>query len=603
MEEKVSISAADHQRAQVMWQAFNCANLKDYMLRYLELDCRLLADVFEHFRRVIMEEDGLEVAYYMSIPHLTYASAFKFTKKSVGLILDPEIYRDVERCKRGGFCFVNKHWCKAKNPYVFPGTKHSPTDVYLGNMDANNLYGNALRWRMPVRGFRYISQAEIDAIDFANLDIEAQHGYFVVCDLRYPPHIHEKTADLPLAPEVAHIDHDMLSNWSKHANARYNLTNKPSCANPDKFSKSKKLLATCRDKIDYVVHSATLQFYLQMGMEIIQIHRVIEFEQEAIFQEYIDYNSAKRAQATNDFEKDLYKLKNNALYGKSLENKRSHTDIILCNSRQKAVKAFSEHRFRAAKVFSDELVAAQLTKCNIELNTPIAIGATVLEISKLIMYRFVYQQLPKYEEYFGCKIKVVGGDTDSVFLEVIGVDVFTDLYPKMFQDGLLDTSNYPRTNPLFSNNYKAKLNCFKDEFMGEPYWEFILLRPKSYSMISYKQHVEHLENKKKCKGIARRNIKRFTHEDYRKTLFTQTAAVTRCRRMQSHLHVMYTIEQEKVALSFVDDKRFWLSNNNSRPYGFYNNDHLQETEAFSDEVDPAYDWSIKMMMMMIMMIL
>ena len=186
-----------------------------------------------------------------------------------------------------------------------------------------------------------------------------------------------------------------------------------------------------------------------------------------------------------------------------MENKRNRGDIQLCNSNQKMVKAASCPRFRDAKIFNNDLAAAIMSKINIELDTPIAIGATVLELSKLIMYRLAYEQLPKYEHQFNCKIDIVGGDTDSFFLEVGGADLLNPIYPAMLADGLLDTSNYPRDHPLFSNEYKAKLGCVKDEFMGKAYAEFILLRPKSYSMLD----ATGAAGKQVCKGIAKRRLK------------------------------------------------------------------------------------------------
>ena len=102
-------------------------------------------------------------------------------------------------------------------------------------------------------------------------------------------------------------------------------------------------MATCYDKKNYVVHFIALQFYLKMGLKIIKIHRVIKFTQEPLFRDYIDYNSKRRQEAKNDFEKDFYKQKNNSLYGKSLENMRNRQDFKLCNSPKSFLNATSQH--------------------------------------------------------------------------------------------------------------------------------------------------------------------------------------------------------------------------------------------------------------------
>ena len=566
LEEKISTSQVEYDRAQSMFQQFGCQTIFDYQLRYLELDCRLLADVFEEFRRLTKKEDGFDAAHFITVSQLSYASALKKCNTKIGLIKQPEIFRDVERCKRGGYAFVNKHLCKANNPYVNPCQQHSKKDVYLGDVDANNLYGNALRYPLPVGDFKYMEEADFQLIDWYSVRVDGDVGYFVVCDLLYPQDIHDKTQYLPLAPEVAQITQDMLPEYFRKLVSRKNLSRQPLSTNPDRYRTCTKLLATCMDKKEYVVHFAVLQTYLRHGLIIDKIHRVIQFRQEPIFREYIDYNTKRRQEALNDFEKDFYKQKNCSLFGKSLENKRNRCDIVLCNSLGKFVRATSEHRFKSARIFKETLVAAELTKVNVELDSPIAIGAAVLDISKDIMYRLAYDEFPKYEQMFDCKINIVGGDTDSFFLEVIGIDMIWVLYRQMMEDGLLDTSNYPELHQMYSDAHKAELGCIKDEFKGHPFSEFVLLRPKSYSMKALDMVGE---DKRKSKGVSRRKVKGFTHEDYQRVFYTEIEKSVNCRRMQSMQHVMYNIDQVKVALSHADDKRAWLSNNFSLPYGHY----------------------------------
>jgi hypothetical protein len=191
------------------------------------MDCRILGDVFEEFRLLTRKEDGFDSAHFITISQLSYASALKKCNTKIGLITDPEIYRDVERCKRGGYAFVNKHFCKASNPYVNPGQKHAKQDVYLGNVDANNLYGHALCHPIPVSGHRYLDEAEFQAIDWKTVKSVGDIGYFVVCDLLYPETIQDKTSNLPLAPENLEITGDMLPNYLPNQVARKNLARNP----------------------------------------------------------------------------------------------------------------------------------------------------------------------------------------------------------------------------------------------------------------------------------------------------------------------------------------------------------------------------------------
>src|SRR6266566_830955 len=114
------------------------------------------------------------------------------------------------------------------------------------------------------------------------------------------------------------------------------------------FKPEKKLLMTCRNKKEYVVHFKMFKFYLQMGMRVTRIHAVVKFRQASIFKNYIDKNSAKRQAAKSDFEKDLYKLLNNALFGKTMENVRNRNDFSLVNTRKKLIKQTSKHYYLRA---------------------------------------------------------------------------------------------------------------------------------------------------------------------------------------------------------------------------------------------------------------
>src|SRR5277367_362045 len=152
-----------------------------------------------------------------------------------------------------------------------------------------------------------------------------------------------------------------------------------------------------------------------------------------------------------------------------------------------------------------------------------------LEISKTIMYKLAYESFPMYEQLYNCKLNILGGDTDSFFIEAIGIDLINVLYPIMAKDGLLDTSNYNKNHPLYSETHKAEFGCIKDEFSGHACKEFVLLRPKSYSM----KLVHEKEDKKKTKGIPRRKIKMFKHKDFMDVFFNQIELSINCRRMQS----------------------------------------------------------------------
>jgi len=328
---------------------------------------------------------------------------------------------------------------------------------------------------------------------------------------------------------------------------------------------------TCRDKKEYVVHFKLLQFYLKMGMRISNIHSVVRYRQTTIFRQYIDDNSARRQAATDNFTKDLYKLLNNALFGKTMENVRGRKDFKLRNREAQVIADSSKPHYLRSHRFAEDLILNELMKLEVKLNKPIFIGQAVLVLSKLIMYELRYVKLRAYEDEFGGNISVIGGDTDSLFCSIHNIDLHNQLHPAMKRDGLLDTSNYHPDHTLFSNTYKARLGCIKDEVEGETISEAVLLKPKAYSMITANGKSE----KKRAKGVQYYVKEAIRHDSFVQVYQRQIELVRNTRRFATKDHVVSTIQQDKWALSALDTKRAWTGPNSSLPYGHY---RLQEEE-------------------------
>ena len=551
------ITDKDYDHAQRAWQQFNCQTMRDYTLRYLELDVTLLADVFENFRRLNLLDCDLDPANFITLPQLSFAQAF--LNRSVDLLHEKEMYAFFEEGIRGGMTFVNRHETTAANNYIPDGVTQNEQQTYLAYWDANNLYGNALMQKLPCRGFRWLSEWEWDAINWLTVDTEGDIGYCLKVDLEYPTEIHARTNDYPLAPENATITWEMYTPfmrdmWTRRCELRDQIP---------KYLPERKLLLTCTDKEEYVVHFKVLQFYLQMGMRITKVHAAVAFEQAAIFHAYIQGNSTKRTLATNDFEKDLYKLKNNSLFGKTMENVRGRKDFKLVNTAAKMLEETRKAQFIDLKRFDEQLVMIELLKMEVKLNKPIYIGQAVLDLSKLIMYQLRYQQLDAYATQLNGRIEVLGGDTDSLICKIVNIDLYSELHPRMLADGLLDSSNYPRTHALFSTQFKAQLGCIKDEVAGQVIKQAILLKPKCYSL----QTVTGAEKKQRAKGVQRCVRQRLSHDDYVRTYEQQLEVQRNMRRFQSSKHVIYTVEQSKWALSALDNKRAWIDGNTSFAFG------------------------------------
>ena len=209
----------------------------------------------------------------------------------------------------------------------------------------------------------------------------------------------------------------------------------------------------------------------------------------------------------------------------------------------------------------DDLFAVTLCKENVVLNRPSYIGQVVLDLSKLRMYELQYVEFKMYREMFNCEIRIIAGDTDSYFLQCKNVNLREQLIPKMIEDGLLDTSNYAEDDPLFSNAICSKIGKIKDENKGNPFYEWVFLRPKCYSLRSDKETM-------RSKGITLKGSS-VNFQTYKNIYESNSTLSIDQTRFVSKQHQMYTTTVKKKALQCTDDKRHWINGNNSVAYGHY----------------------------------
>ena len=171
-------------------------------------------------------------------------------------------------------------------------------------------------------------------------------------------------------------------------------------------------------------------------------------------------NTKFRKEAKNDFEKDFFKLMNNSVFGKTMENVRNYRDIKLARTNKRRNQLVSEPNYYSTKYFSGKLIAKEMNKTNIKMNKPTYLGQSILDISKTLMFEFWYDFLkPKYND----KIKFCYTDTDSFIIEVKAEDFYKDISTDVEKQ--FDTSNYNkddnRSLPIGKN--KKVLGLFKDE--------------------------------------------------------------------------------------------------------------------------------------------
>ena len=306
-------------------------------------------------------------------------------------------------------------------------------------------------------------------------------------------------------------------------------------------------------KKNYIVHYRNLKFYLSMGLQLKYIHRVIEFKQERWLAPYINFNTEKRKLATTDFERNLYKLCNNAVFGKMCEDMRKRIDVKITTYPPQAQRYIAQPNFASFTMINEDATMVKMNKTSILWRKPTYVGFTILELSKLHMYKFHYEHMvPFYTENGRCRAKLLFTDTDSLCYEIQTTDVYADMSKRL---DLFDTSDYPPNNPLFSKTNAKVVGKMKDESPGVPPIEFVGLRSKMYSLLLP-------DNKEKmtAKGIPINHTrKHITHSQYKDCLLKEHQTFAKFHSITSKNHVMRTEEVQKSALSCYDDKRYLLS--------------------------------------------
>ena len=185
-----------------------------------------------------------------------------------------------------------------------------------------------------------------------------------------------------------------------------------------------KLIPNLNDKTKYVLHYENLKLYESLGLKITKIHRGIKFEESDWLKSYIDQNTSLRATATNEFEKDFFKLMNNSVFGKTMENIRNRVDIRLVNDKAKARKLAAKPNFQHCTIFNENLVGIHMKKTKLTFNKPVYLGMCILDLSKTLMYDFHYSYI---KSKYGTRAKLLFTDTDSLAYEIETEDFYKDI--------------------------------------------------------------------------------------------------------------------------------------------------------------------------------
>lgn len=336
------ISDEDYEHARTVWKTFECKTLRDYLDLYNKSDVLILADVFENFRDLCIKHYGLDPAWYYTSPGLAWDAALKITKVTLELLTDPDMLLMIKRGIRGGVSMISKRYAKANNKYM--GDRNQPSKFisyfmskiskhyakapskFISYIDANNLYGWAMSQKLPTGKFKWMEKEE--------LENWREWACILEVDLKYDKELHDLHNDYPLAPENIKLPGSTVQ----------------------------KLIPNLKDKEKYVVHHETLRLYESLGLRVTKVHRGIKFCQSAWLKKYIDLNTKLRTEAKNDFEKDFFKLMNNSVFGKTMENIDNRIDFKLVCDKKVATKLVAQPNYDRTTIFDENLIGIHMKK-------------------------------------------------------------------------------------------------------------------------------------------------------------------------------------------------------------------------------------------------
>ena len=261
------------------------------------------------------------------------------------LIIDIDMFQFIEKGVHGGVSYIANRYGKANNKYKKKYDEKAPSK-YIMYLDA---------------------EKEINKINSAKYKEDSKKGVILEVDVEYPQELLDLHNDYPLAPEKMKVTKEMLSSRCGLTREKFNIS----------IGQVRKLIPTLSKKEKYVLHYRNLQLYTNLGLEVKKVHRVLEFNQSLWIKQYINFNTRKRTQAKTSFEKDFFKLMNNSVFGKNMENLKKRVDVKLVTDEKKLMKLTSKPTFLTGKVFNEKLVAVHKIKETVTLNRPAYVGTCI----------------------------------------------------------------------------------------------------------------------------------------------------------------------------------------------------------------------------------
>ena len=546
----------DYKHASLVWATFDCRTLLDYHNIYLPTDVALLADVFENFRQICRKYYKLDPCAYISGPQMFWDCMLKMTGVALDQLVDKGMYELFERGKRGGSTFLAEMWAKANNKYI-EGSDLSTDAVhnFLCYLDSNNLYGWAMCQALPEKDFAWVADHKLGNLPCENVEQNDKKGYTLEVDMYLPREHHRALVDFPPLAERRLIPEKELSPYDAHMIKRADGW--------DKFQVDKDrkdlLINHLKPVERYVVSHYMLQLLMQLGYKVTKVHRAVSYTQRAWMKPYIDFNTEMRRKAKNagdELMADFFKLCNVSNFGKTIENVRNYGSSKFAYNQKSCFKLFTSPAYKSSTHINENLCLVHLHKQKIELNKPIYVGQTILDISKMYMADFYHNKLKKF---YGDRVRLMYSDTDSLVLNIQTEDVFEDLKGEHLKQCFdFHGSKHNTSNVEYMTPGPFKFEFGPDQHVKE--WCGVTIKvygvemaemPADYAF-KYKPY------KTTSKGFKMPNTKG-SLDLYRKAIFEHQHQKVKVNSIRSTKQKLFTIQQEKIGANpGFGGKRFAL---------------------------------------------
>ena len=353
-------------------------NIREYLECYLKSDITLLADVFNNFRKIIFNNLGLDCVKYISAPSLSKDAGLKYSKYKIENIKDVSIFQFVRKNVMGGLS-------DSISPYVKLDNKNQSI-VYN---DISSQYPHELRKKLPYKDYKFVEN-----FDENKYGQDKDYGCIMLCNVKTTDKIRNDLlySQCPMLVSKCKITDKNLSEYQLNQ-----IKNKRNNENSNYKSQSEKLITNLGNDSNCYLNFEMYQMFKKAGYDI-KIKKILQFKQEAIFKNYIEFLYSKKKQYSLEKKKSMelcFKIMMNSFYVSMLTDKTRFKDIKICTTKEQALKLSKKPNFNSFNIINENLVIIELNKNKCIFDSPILIGSQVLFNSKCNLYNYMYNIISK----------------------------------------------------------------------------------------------------------------------------------------------------------------------------------------------------------------